>query len=161
MSGKNFAFLLASLFAIGVALALALSHERPATIGTPLETFQAHREMWSSRRPAAYAVSISRRCFCPSWSVRVKVSGAEVRNVEFLNSPGNPSDFADRRYYPRDVDTLFKIVEDAYTSKAYKIEITFDETLGYPAKVFIDRDRDTVDDEQWFELAHFEARHVG
>jgi hypothetical protein len=93
--------------------------------------------------------------------VRVKVSGAEVEHVELLNSPGNASDFADRRYYPRDVDTLFKILDDAYSSRAYKVEITFDEILGYPTKAFIDRDRDTVDDEQWFELAHFEAGHVG
>jgi hypothetical protein len=161
MSGKNFAFLLASLLAIGVALALTLSHDRPATIGTPFETFQAHRVVWSSRRPAAYAVSISRQCFCLPWSVRVKVSGVEVEDVELLDSPGNASNFADLRYYPRDVDTLFKILDDAYSSRAYKVEITFDEILGYPTKAFIDRDRDTVDDEQWFELAHFEAGHVG
>jgi hypothetical protein len=161
MNGKNFALLLASLFAIGVALALALSNERPATIGTPFENFQAQRATWLSRRPAAYSVSITRRCYCPLWSVRVKVSGSEVDKLEFLDSPGNPSGFADRRHYPRDVDALFRIIDDAYTSKAYKIEILFDETFGYPAKVFIDRDRDTVDDEQWFELDNLEANHVG
>src|SRR5262245_57725260 len=112
MSGKNFAILLTSLFAIGIALALVLSYERPATIGTPYEAFQAHRTAWSSQRPAAYAVSIHRRCFCPLWSVRVKVSGAEVQNLQFLDSSSNISEFADRRYYPRDVDSLFKIVED-------------------------------------------------
>jgi hypothetical protein len=157
MSGKNFAFLLASLFAIGVALALVLFHERPATIGTSYESFQAHRATWASRRPTAYAVSINRRCFCPVWSVRVKVAGAEVENVEFLNSPSSPSDFADRRFYPRDVDSLFKILDDAYMSRAYKIDVMFDDTLGYPTKAFVDRERHAVDDEQVFELENFEA----
>jgi hypothetical protein len=161
MSGKNCALLLASLFAIGVVLALALSHERPATIGTPYETFQAQRTMWLSRRPADYTVSIDRRCFCPLYSVRVKVSGTRVERLEFLNGPSNSADFADRRFYPRDVDSLFKIVDDAYGSRAYKIEVIFDDTFGYPIKALIDRDRDTVDDENVFELAHFEASHVG
>jgi hypothetical protein len=161
MSGKDFAFLLASLLAIGVALAVALSQERPATIGTSYEDFQAHRAAWASRRPAAYAVTIKRRCFCPLWSVRVKVAGAEVEHVDFLNTPSNLSDFADRRFYPRDVDSLFKILDDAYTSRAYKIDVVFDDSLGYPTSAFVDRDRDTVDDEQVFELEKFEAVHVG
>jgi len=89
--------------------------------------------------------------------VRVTVSGDKVENLKFLDGPSNPSDFNDRRYYPRDVDALFQIIDDAYKSKAYKIEITFDEIFGYPAKAFIDRDRDTYDDEQWLELENFEA----
>jgi hypothetical protein len=157
MSGKNFAFLLASLLAIGVCLTLALSQERPPTMGTSYEVFQAQRAAWASRRPATYAVSIKRGCFCRLWSVRVKIAGSEVESVEFLNNPSNPSDFADRRFYPRDVDSLFKIVDDAYTSRAYKIDLMFDDTFGYPTKAFIDRDRDTVDDEELFVLENFEA----
>jgi hypothetical protein len=160
MNGKTFTYLLASLLAIGAAFALALSNERPATIGTPYETLQAHRARWQSRRPANYAVSITRRCYCPLYSVRVKVSGAEVKHTEFVNSPINPSDFANHRYYPRDVDSLFKIVEDAYESKAHKIEVIFDDTYGYPAKAFIDRNHDVVDDESVYELANFEAGHA-
>jgi hypothetical protein len=68
--------------------------------------------------------------------------------------------FANRSLYPRDVDSLFRTIDAAYASKAYKIEITFDEAFGYPAKAFIDRDLGTVDDEQLFELANFEAKNV-
>jgi hypothetical protein len=161
MSGKNFTVLLVSLLTIGVALAITLSHERPPTIGTPYETFRAQRTIWLSRRPADYDVSIDRRCFCPPYSARVNVSGAKVERLELLNSPRNSVDFADGRFYPRDVDSLLKIVDEAYASRAYKIEVTFDVTYGYPTKVFIDRDRDTVDDEDVFELSNFEARHVG
>ena len=160
MSGKNFAFLLASLLAIGLALALALSHERPRTTGTAYEAFRAQMAKWSSRRPASYAVRIDRRCFCPQYSVRAKVSGTNVEHLEFLNGPSNASDFSDRRFYPRDVDSLFRIIDDAYASRAYKIEVIFDDTYGYPARAFIDRDRDTVDDENVFDLANFEAGHV-
>jgi hypothetical protein len=159
MSGRNFAYLLASLLAIGAALALALSHDRSATIGTPYDTFQAHRTIWSSRRPADYAVSIKRWCYCPLYSVRVSVSGAEVKHSEFLNNPTDPSVFANSRY-PRDVDSLFKIVDDAYASRAYKIDVVFDETYGYPAKAFIDRNADAVDDENVFELSNFQAGHA-
>jgi hypothetical protein len=93
--------------------------------------------------------------------VRVTVSGTTVKSLEFLSHPSNSADFIDRRFYPRDVDSLFEIVDDAYVSRAYKIEVTFDDTYGYPIKTLIDRNRDTVDDESAFELAHFEASHVG
>jgi hypothetical protein len=105
-------------------------------------------------------VNINKWCFCALYAVRVKVSGAEVKHTEFMNSPSNPSNFANRLYYPRDVDSVFKIVEDAYESKAYKIEVIFDDAYGYPAKATIDRNRDIVDDESVFELANFEAVHV-
>ena len=160
MSGKKLAFLLAALSAIGLALALAVSHERPGSTGTPYETFQAHRATWSSRRPADYVVTINNKGQKHLLSVRVKVSSSEVKSVEFLNRSSMPSNFTDRRY-PRDVDSLFKILDEAYISRAYKIEIMFDATFGYPVRAFIDPDRDTYDDEKSFELSDFFPSHVG
>jgi hypothetical protein len=151
MSGKNFALLLATLVAVGAALAVAFSPGRPPTIGTPYEQFQAHRAAWSRQRPSNYSVSIEKSCFCPLWSVRVTVSAAGVQNLKFLNSPNDPSIYADHRYYPRDIDEVFGVIDAAYSSKAYKIELTFDDTYGF---------QDAVDDEQGITLSAFEPEHV-
>ncbi len=161
MGRKNFALLLVSLVVITAVLVVALSQGRPDTIGTAYEVFQAHRNTWASRRPANYAVNVDRRCFCPLWFVRVTVAGAEVSDVKFLNTPNDPSLFSDRRRYPRDIDTLFEIIDAAYMSRAYRIELTFDETYGYPVRVLIDGDRDAVDDEKTFVLSAFTPSHVG
>ena len=155
MNGKSFALLFAFLIAIGTALSLALSNERPESIGTSFEDFQAHRDLWVSRRPKGYAVKVDRQCYCPIWSARVTVAGAEVKDVEFLVDRSDPSIFADARRYPRDIDTVFEIINTAYKERAYNIELTFDETYGYPVRAFIDWNHDTVDDETYFELSEF------
>ncbi len=157
MNGKSFALLFVFLIAVGVALSLALSNERPESIGTSFEDFQAHRDIWASRRPEGYVVKLDRTCYCPIWSARVTVAGAKVRGVQILVDRIDPSIFADTRRYPRDIDTVFEIINTAYKERAYNIELTFDENYGFPAKALIDWNRDTVDDETYFELSEFKA----
>ena len=157
MNGKSFALVCAFLIAVGAALTITLSNERPESIGTSVEDFQAHRDIWRSRRPNGYSVKVDRRCYCPIWSARVTVAGAEVKGVEFLVDRGDPSIFTDSRRYPRDIDTVFEIIDAAYKERAYSIELTFDETYGYPAKASIDWNHDTVDDENYFELSEFKT----
>jgi hypothetical protein len=156
MNSKNFALLVPCLIVVAAVFVLALPPERPSTIGTGYDVFQAHRNTWALRRPANYAVNIDKGCYCPWWSVRTTVAGNDVRNVEFRNKPNDPSVFSNPRYYPRDIDTVFEVIEAAYKSRAYKIEVAFDETYGYPVRALIDDDRDTLDDEQSFEVSKME-----
>lgn len=155
MNGKSFALLFAFLIAIGVVLTIALSNERPESIGTPYGEFQVNWVIWETKRPKSYSVTLDRRCYCPIWSARVTVAGAKVKDVQILVDRIDPSIFADTRRYPRDIDTVFDIINLAYQERAYSIELTFDETYGYPVRAFIDWNRDTVDDEKTFELSEF------
>jgi len=156
MRGKDFTLLLTLFIAAGATLALALLPARPATTGTSYEEFQAHREVWARQRPANYSVSVEKSCFCPRWSVRVTVSAAGVQSLRFLNDPDDRSVYADHRYYPRDIDEVFSLIDAAYLSRAYKIDLTFDDAYGYPVRTVIDQNHDTVDDEQAITLSAFE-----
>lgn len=161
MGAKDFGILLGFLVALGIVLTLTISIPRPATTGTPYAQFQAQRAQWEERRPITYSVSIQRLCFCRIWSVRVAISEADVEQIRHELEPSDPSQFADRRYYPRNIDDVFRIIDAAYAARAYLIELSFDETYGFPVRAFIDTDRDTVDDEQTFTLSGFEPSHVG
>jgi len=158
MGRKNFALLLALFVAVGATLTLAFWLERPATTGTSYEEFQAHRAVWARQRPSNYSVSVEKSCFCPRWSVRVTVSATGVQSLRFLNDPIDRSVFADHRYYPRDIDEVFSLIDAAYSSRAYKIDLTFDDAYGYPVRTVIDQNHDTVDDEQAIMLSAFEPR---
>jgi hypothetical protein len=157
MSRKDFALLLALLVAAGVALTLAISSKRPATTGTSHGDFQAHRDLWARQRPPNYTIVIEKSCFCPPWSVRVTVAANGMQSLQFVKTPNDRSVYADHRRYPRDIDEVFNFIETAYSSRAYKIDLTFDDVYGYPVSTFIDQDRDTVDDEQAIRLSTFES----
>ena len=156
MNGRQFGLLLAILVAVGAALAIAVSCPRPATTGTPYAEFAAHRVLWARQRPSNYTVDIQKRCFCPTWSVRVMVTAAGLQSLKFMNDPRDRSVYADHGRYPHDIDEVFDLVEAAYSTRAYKIDLTFDDVYGYPASVFIDRDLNTSDDEQSIKLSAFE-----
>jgi hypothetical protein len=161
MGARNFALLLALLIAAGVALAIALSPGRPATVGTSYEAFLAHRATWARHRPSIYSVSVRRSCYCPLWSVRVTVSAAGVQSLKYLSDRNDRSVYSDHRYYPRDIDEIFSLIEKAYTSRANKIDLSFDEDYGYPVSALIDQNYDTVDDEQSVTLSDFEPGNAG
>ncbi len=156
--GKDFAIFLGVLTAAFTALAIALL--RPDSTGTPYEEVAANRSKWHSQRPTAYAADIERHCFCEPWSIRAEVNASGVPVVTFKKAvPTGRHD--DPRYFPRTIDDIFDFLDREYDQKAFRITVSFDDALGYPIHVDIDRAEKVIDDEVQLLVTEFAPRHVG
>lgn len=106
---------------------------------------------WQSERPSSYRYDFHRSCFClasVTAPVRLSVTGAAVTEVVSLaTAPSWPYAVSlDPQYYPT-VEQLFEVIAEAIRADVYRLEVDYDEALGYPRRIVIDRDVNTVDDE--------------
>ena len=53
------------------------------------------------------------------------------------------------------VPRIFQFLKETLATHPDKIELTFDETIGYPVRVFVDPRLDVADDEFHFEVTDF------
>jgi hypothetical protein len=54
------------------------------------------------------------------------------------------------------VPRIFQFLKETFATHPDKIEVTFDETMGYPVRVFVDPKSDVTDDEFYFEVTDFQ-----
>jgi hypothetical protein len=55
------------------------------------------------------------------------------------------------------IDRLFDDMQSGQTSKADKVEATYDATYGFPSRVNVDAIQNAVDDEYSVQISNFEA----
>jgi Family of unknown function (DUF6174) len=55
------------------------------------------------------------------------------------------------------VPMIFQFLKETLATHPDKIEVTFDETMGYPVSVFVDPKSDITDDEFHFEVTDFKV----
>ena len=53
------------------------------------------------------------------------------------------------------VDGMFTFIADGFQRNAARVRVNYEPVLGYPAKVWIDYDLNTVDEESGFRLVGF------
>jgi uncharacterized protein DUF6174 len=53
------------------------------------------------------------------------------------------------------VPMIFQFLRETLATHPDRIEVTFDETIGYPVRVFVDPRSDIKDDEFHFEVTEF------
>jgi hypothetical protein len=113
-----------------------------------LEALRRNVERWEARGLSSYQVVLQRAtCEClPEWLVpiRLTVRDHEVQSVINLQTGDTVTT---ELYHAMTVDELFALVENALTQNAYRVSVRYDEVLGYPRSIFIDYDREAVDDE--------------
>jgi hypothetical protein len=119
--------------------------------------FDAARQRWDELGPADYRMTITRSCEClPEMTgpVRVEVHRGVVATRQYVaTGDAVPAELAD--LFPT-VPGLFAIVEDARRRRAPRMEVTFDPTLGFPARISVDYVATTVDDEVVYTATDFQ-----
>lgn len=122
----------------------ACSPTGPDGAGSLLQGMQR----WSVRAPSSYQIVLQRsHCEClPAWliPVRVTVRDGSVQSVIDVQT-GDP--VTTDLYHAMTVEQLFAVVADAIDQNAYRISVEYDQEWGYPRSIFIDYDREMVDDE--------------
>ena len=122
---------------LGVAVLLSIANCR--TFGTdPEDGLAAARARWAERAPAAYVITIMRRCEClreMAGPVTIAVRNGVVESREYLESGAAVTP----RYavlFPT-VDGLFSMIGDGLRGDARTVSAQYDATLGYPIRFAI------------------------
>jgi hypothetical protein len=117
-----------------------------AVSATAYDTLEQNYAKWKTHRPARYAYTYGKSCFCPLLTWRVEVSGDSVVKVSLKNFSGDttrPS--ANPQYFSP--DSIFARIKAGLDAKPDSASIRYDSLLGYPASAIFDPRIHTSDDE--------------
>ena len=110
---------------------------------------QAQRAKWfQSGVGLDYRYQLQRSCFCAPASrleAVITVQGGELSAMTYV-ADGTAVPLGETRHFYT-VDELFDLAEAALDEGASRVQMSFDETLGYPTSLFIDQDLCTADEE--------------
>ena len=106
------------------------------------------RQRWSVVRPAEYAYTLRRSCFCGpevTRPVQITVRNGTVVELRYADT----GVLVDQRWAPLfpSIDGLFAIIDDAIARRAERLDLEFDATLGYPVEIDIDYSTRIADEE--------------
>ena len=106
------------------------------------------RQRWRAARPAEYAYTLRRSCFCGpevTRPVQITVRNGTVVELRYADT----GVLVDARWTPLfpSIDGLFTIIDDAIARRAERLDLTFDLTLGYPVEIDIDYSTRIADEE--------------
>ncbi len=113
------------------------------------ETLEENRQLWRSQTIKNYQYIYQQWCFCPPPSndyLKVSVKNDKITEVVNLNNNQVIPDST----FPKTIEELFNIIEDAIKRNADEILITYDPTLGYPTRVAIDYLKILADEEMTY-----------
>ena len=113
------------------------------------------QERWEHSGIADYAYTGAWTCFCPEEyraDAQVTVDGGNVTAV--TSADPDVETIPDPERFVT-IEGLFALIQDAISRNAASIEVTYDETYGYPAELFIDYDERMADEEDRFAISSF------
>ena len=115
------------------------------------------RNLWESASITDYQYTITIACFCgpPAWRpVRVEVRESLAVTVRYADDRA-PLERKEVARIPLGVPALFDRVEALESGKPDRMSVQFDDTLGFPKSVSVDRSTNYVDDEYGFLVEDF------
>jgi hypothetical protein len=118
---------------------------------TPRDELQENLELWQAMRPARYAYTIERQCFCgvdARGPVRVTVEGETVLSQVYVED-GRLATGPATGWFPS-VDGLFALLRDAIDEGAHEVRVSYDPVSGVPFEFWIDYSEFTADEELGF-----------
>lgn len=120
--------------------------------GRPRDQLERAKERWAQAKLTSYEYVVQRGCFCRDVDpVRIVVAnGQVVARVDTVT--GQPVSSSQASFFP-DVPGLFALIEDAY-DRADAINVSFDQTYGFPTSAVIDYVKNAADDELSLTAAH-------
>jgi hypothetical protein len=144
---------------ISTALLLGLAASA-AVIGcsstTPSEVQQARLTAaiarWASNGRPDYELQLAWSCgeCLPEWSHLLRITVQDGQVTEAFDVTANQTIAPNERTLT--VVQLFAYIQQALDDRVYLLSTEYDQTLGYPISVSVDRDANAVDDESGFQV---------
>ena len=113
---------------------------------------------WAAKNLKDYQYTFNWACFCPpehNKPVVVTVRNGVVSAVKYADGSGA----VDKTKYAsyKTIEGLFEFLQDAINRNAYRIEVSYDATLGFPTLASIDYDQRVSDEEMSFKAGSLVA----
>lgn len=113
-----------------------------------------NEQRWATQGIADYQYRLQIQCFCPQEVTQpVVIHVRNMTTISVVNAmTGEP---VPGEYFTRadNIDKLFDVVQDAISRKADQILVSYDSSLGYPARIHIDFVKQAVDDEIVYDIS--------
>ena len=128
---------MARVMTIAVALS-AVACDNPFSASGADDVDEA-RQHWAGQRISDYAFTVSQDCFCVEDArgpFRVTVRNGAVVSV---TDPATGAPRTASQFVPLTVDALFDRVEQAVAEGIRELDVEYDQDLGYPVEIVINR----------------------
>ena len=126
---------------------------------SPDTDLDSARQRWALKHPLSYDIVVRRLCECTTDvtnAVLVSVREGSVTSRTYVSTGAQVSaQYAS--LFPA-VEGIFLIVDDALTRNAYKLDVTYDATYGFPVSIDVDYVHQVADDELTVQLSGFVAK---
>jgi hypothetical protein len=122
------------------------------------DALDQHRERWADQDIDSYRYELQVVCFCPpeaTGPVLVIVRDGITDSVLYVANGNTPEQPYFERYDT--IEDLFLVIDDALDQEAHEIDVTYDETLGFPTRIAIDFIEAAIDDEVTYTISRFQA----
>lgn len=148
------------------ALFLFLSSCDSITDGRKGDDFRANKDLWQKQNVENYSFEFSKLCYCGGLfnPATVVVKADTIHSVldpqtgEPLRDPQTNELVLQK--YPKSfqtIDELFEVIENA-RENADKLNVEYDEKLGYPVLIEIDYIKEAIDDEVTYKIDNFQRK---
>jgi Family of unknown function (DUF6174) len=111
------------------------------------------RDLWQSHEASNYSFIYQIDCFCPPESLkpyRIIVSNGVI--VSAVSLDGKTEIEQSFLSSLQTIPQLFNLIARAIANDAYKLEVNYDPTYGYPNKIFVNYKRNIADDDAWYKI---------
>ena len=117
-------------------------------------------EQWQDANISHYRYELSISCFCiftQDMPLVIEVKDGEVVSMEYKSGKEiDPSLLENFQRYDT-IDKILAILEKAQNGEADHVNVTYDETYGYPKDVTIDYEEQAADEEVYLTISSFEV----
>ncbi|NEO95359.1 MAG: hypothetical protein F6K56_36310 [Moorea sp. SIO3G5] len=129
-----------------------------ASNASPEQQLQENQKRWETQKLDNYRYRLQVSCYCigdVTKPVFVEIRNGETSSIVATDS-GKP---VNRKYFDNydSVSKLFDVVQKAIDQDYYKLDVTYDATLGYPTKIDMDFRAEIADDERTLTIDNFEV----
>ncbi len=125
------------------------SSDETATVDTPQAQLDSAKEKWAKQGLSNYVMTQQKWCFCPREYTRpmqyvIKNGTVDMTTIVYNDTKEKVT----IKVTPMTVDEAFAMIQKAITDKVDKLTVSYDEKMGYPTKVFIDKSFQMADEEK-------------
>ena len=118
--------------------------------------FERNRELWTSKNIQNYKIIIGAEGLLINFpeEVLIEVRNSRAASIKSLSKTGRNYT---EGYKPYDtIEKLFALIEDAKKRNAESLFVRYDETFGYPARIYYEQSTKMSDDELLITVKDFE-----
>ncbi|MDJ1478911.1 DUF6174 domain-containing protein [Cytophagaceae bacterium YF14B1] len=130
-----------ALFIVSLLLLLACSKDESTSA-----ELKANSSRWASKRLVNYTFTQRLNCFCIRGGEKMTVIVQNNQIVDVKDSTGASLPAELQKNY-KTIDELFQLIQTTDPKSVALINVTYDDVLGYPKSIYIDKSEQMADEE--------------